>query len=87
VKTVRVRIAVAVDEKGRWACSGWNEPALVALRSNPKDAAKQDESDRENAVDELDAHFGDGLGTHHVVFVEADVPIPEAQVVQGEVKA
>lgn len=71
-KTVRVRIAVAVSPNGAWKADGCR---LSPLWSIP-------EADPEIAST-IFAHQGIG----HVVFVECDVPLPEALVLEGTVVA
>ena len=63
-KTVRVRIAVAVDPSGRWNASGWS-----------------------TAPTGMEAELAiDGVGEGERLFwVEADLPIPVEQVVEGQV--
>lgn len=68
MKTVRIRIAVAVDQQGHWNASGWSGEYSPA-----KDAA----------IDSALEYCGSGAVLY---WVEADLPIPEAVVVQGEVK-
>lgn len=64
MKTVRVRIAVAVDEKCQWKAYGhWN-------------AFDVDMTQQANLY---------VRHRQHVVFVEADVPVPESPVIEGEV--
>jgi len=68
--TVRVRIAVAVDPQGNWNAAGW------------KVHGHQPE-EREFlfcALEGLDS------SEESCFWVEADLPIPEIQTVQGEVK-
>lgn len=64
-KTVRVRIAVAVNDLGQWRAEGFDE-------YDDKHAIKAATSTIE--------------GERRVFWVEADLPIPETQVVEGEVK-
>lgn len=77
-KTVRVRIAVAVDETGDWSAAGW--------RMHPsRKAGKHDDELKEIALDRVQ---GKCVGFH---WIEADIPIPETttQVVEpkgGEVE-
>lgn len=63
-KTVRVRIAVAVDETGDWSASGWR---LTPGRSPA------------GHYDEMQGIALDGVMGKHVVYhwIEADIPIPE----------
>ena len=65
-QTVRVRIAVAVDEYGDWSAYG----------SNYHD----DEWASQEAVDNIRE-----VPIRSVYFVEADLPIPVAETVQGKV--
>lgn len=68
---MRVRIAVAIDDKGNYCCSGYTDEGKPA-------------SDKDIVV-----FARDGLDTtSHVVavrFIEADVPLPVAQIIEGEV--
>lgn len=82
-KTVRVRIAVAVDRKGRY----------FAVGSKPKFEAEQ--RHEEEARDGLDQFHVDenyrrgGKPKAHVVaihWVEAEVPLPVETTVEGEVR-
>ena len=77
-KSIRVRIAVAVDEKGNWAAIG-----LGTMEPGPSWIH----------LDDLRAHFFDNHGLpapsddSSIRWVEAYVPLPEAITVEGEVKA
>lgn len=70
-KTVRVRIAVVIDAAGKWGSAGWI-----------REAGAQ--------VNDLDCEMcaTDGLAAakrHHLVWVEADVPLPpEPPVIEGQ---
>ncbi len=66
MKTVRVRIAVAVDEHGNYHAAGWS--------------GSKDEHIGETASE----FFESAEGAEAVHFVEADVPLPESQTIQGE---
>ncbi len=72
MKTKRVRIAVAVNEDGKWCAMGWGGGMI----------GKQTDA-------ELTSHALEGLDndatSEHVVFIEADVPIPESVTVEGKV--
>ena len=64
MKTVRVRIAVAVNKDGRWAtyCFSGNSDATNirnAFDNSPRGAL--------------------------ISFIEADLPVPEAETIEGEV--
>jgi hypothetical protein len=72
-KTVRVRVAVAVNELGHWAAAGWHGPTEVELT--------QEEEDRDARSLALEG-LADGQ-REAVVFVEADVPLPGNDVVEG----
>lgn len=75
-RTVRVRIAVAVDADGRWSACGW---------SRDDGGKASDASMMNTAVDGL----GEGSGEARY-FIEADVmlPIPTvAQTISGEVSS
>ena len=63
-RTVRVRIAVAVDPAGNWGAVGH-------IDAEPREA-------QEHAIRSVI----DGACVH---WVEADVPVPESQAVQGVV--
>lgn len=66
MKTVRVRIAVAVGPDGEYSCAGWDKP------DNDADVMGQ-------AKDLLPGVVS------FAAWVEADVPVPEEAVVEGEV--
>jgi hypothetical protein len=69
-RTVRVRIAVAVNERGEWCCAGWT--------------GGKDEDHTRSALETSEYHGGTLEAIH---FVEADVPLPVSQTVEGEVRA
>lgn len=71
-KTVRVRIAVAVDCDGHYAASGCH------CEDNAHDFGDEFEN--------LESCLGYAQHPRHVVWVEADVPLPVTQTVEGEVK-
>ena len=67
---MKIRIAVAVSSEGAWNCGGYGDANGPAAES--------------------DAWVTDGLpddaGLFHIVYVEADVPLPSGQVVvEGKV--
>lgn len=68
---MRVRIAIAVNADGEWCCGGyqWRQGDGLA-KLNDDDAA---------------GHAIDGLASegHTVVFVEADIPLPQTVTVEG----
>lgn len=69
-KTVKVRIAVAVNEKGEWVASGWRTQRGGDDMANPSDnylsnAARED------------------VGGS-VYWIEAEVPVPETLTIQGK---
>lgn len=64
-KTVRVRIAVAVDETGDWASAGWR-------RATSQKTEKHDDDMQGVALDGVQGNY---VGFH---WIEADIPIPEA---------
>ncbi len=70
--TKRVRIAVAIDEKGNWSCAGWSSKSGDYLDDELKSMA-------------MDCLEPDGI--EKVYFVEADLPLPVAETVQGDVAA
>lgn len=77
-KTVRVRVAVVVDEAGDWSSAGWR------MATGKKTETHDD--DMQGAA--LDGVRGKHVGFH---WIEADIPIPETttQVVEptgGEVE-
>lgn len=63
-RTVRVRIAVAVDETGDWASSGWR----LSTRNKPESQY----DDMQGIA--LDGVNGKVIGYH---WIEADIPIPQ----------
>jgi hypothetical protein len=72
MKMIKVRIAVAINEEGAWCSCGWAR-------------ADGDERITGLALEGLDSK--DPMG-ERVVFVEAEVPMPEKvdRTIQGEVK-
>jgi hypothetical protein len=75
VKTVRVRIAVAMSCNGEWAAYGWGDP----------DGNRSSERESSDNLAEL---MGDYL-CDDIRYVEADVPVPvliEDQAIEGEVQ-
>ena len=69
MKTVKVRIAVAVDTQGNWASSGWSEKGdQVDINEYMADIARE-------CVGEGEALY----------WVEAEIPMPEVQTIQGDV--
>lgn len=74
-KTVRVRVAVVVDGGGQWGAHGWGLAVVGRESGYDKHAMKA-------AEDELDPPLDD---LRSVVFLEADIPLPSAPTVEGEV--
>ena len=74
-KTVRVRVAVAVDEEGNTATS----TAITAASEKPE---RFDAEAIEEVAETMIAHYGGGGRVH---FIEADIPIPEPQTIEGKV--
>ena len=72
MKTIKVRIAVGVAADGKWSCSGWNDC--------------DDTSTAGIALECLDAEISAGVAKH-IVWLEAEVPLPEPLVVEGVVTA
>lgn len=72
-KTVRVRIAVAVDEGGDWASAGWR---------------RQGGTTEQKYDDETQGCALEGVMGTHVAFhwIEADVPLPETKLIVVEPK-
>jgi hypothetical protein len=68
-KTVRVRIAVCVDDKGAWSAFGCND----------RDDKYRSEVARDNHCP--DHH----ITSEQLHFVEADIPLPEPATVEGSV--
>ena len=69
MKTVKVRIAVAVDSQGNWAASGWSG-----------------KGDPGAASDYMADIARDGVGEGEALYwVEAEIPMPEVQTIQGDV--
>jgi len=74
VTTKRIRIAVAIASDGMWSAAGWSDET----GSNAPDATLTD-----TAFDTIESIEG----PPRIVWVEAEVPVPEAEVVvEGEVK-
>jgi hypothetical protein len=69
MKTIRVRIAVAVDPGGSWSSCGWQH------------ADNAPRSDEDKAMDALDTMSAAAV----VHFVEADIPLPTTETIEGEV--
>lgn len=65
MKTIKVRIACAVDSNGKWCSMGW---------SNEEDAMLE--------MSSLE-HVDDYAVVH---WIEAEVPVPGSEVIQGKVK-
>lgn len=67
MKTIKVRIACAVDTKGGWAAAGnhWT---------------------REYELANLAADWLSPRRHPKIRWIEAEVPVPESQVIKGEVK-
>ena len=73
---MKVRIAVAVDENGAWGAWGWDDGG----------EEKEGESGiQQGAIGSLPSDGPHPL-RHHVVWVTADVPLPAAVAVEGEVE-
>lgn len=75
-KTVRVRIAVAVNHSGEWVADAW------------KTCHIQERTDADMVAQVLDhmKKYDSSGPAWSVHFIEADVPLPVAQTIQGEVK-
>lgn len=75
MKTIRVRIAVAVASNEHWNAEGWSRTDKSIAR----------DSDMVQSVKNLFGNFNDNNVS--ISFIEADVPIPESQqTIEGEVK-
>lgn len=75
MKTIRVRIAVAVSPNGCWSSNGGQLlPGDPALWTNDAIAATGSCT-----------YLFKAQGVGHVVFIEADVPVPEPQTIEGTV--
>ena len=68
LKTVKVRIAVAVSEVGEYMAIGWTPP------SGKRAPATAEEHMREQAAEGLDFVRD---ANNHIVWVEATVPVPQ----------
>lgn len=66
-KSVKVRIAVAVNGAGKWYACGWHGAKEVEVRDVVLDGLMPE------------------VKPEHIVWVEADVPLPEARTVKGRV--
>lgn len=73
-RTVRVRIAVAVDAEGHWAAYAWGTGERLG----------QSVAEMLGCVAEM---MGDHDGVEHWVehWIEADIPLPGQQTIRGEV--
>jgi hypothetical protein len=69
--TVKVRVAVAVDAKGRFQATGYTDG--------------DDEEVGNNALCFLSDATADDIASDHLVWVEADVPLPKVETVSGSV--
>lgn len=69
-KTVKVRIAVVVNERGRWAATGW--------------AVDRGQADDKSMLDSACVML-DEVGHEQHYFIEAELPIPEPKTVEGMV--
>lgn len=73
MKTVRVKIAVAVNTNGNWAANGFggdnskSKSSLDIMKSIARESLDYD------STPEMVVHW-----------IEADVPIPESQTIQGD---
>lgn len=70
IPTQRVRIAVCIDSDGNWVASGWSGGSEKQLASSAED---------------YHGLLDDGTYLRVVHWVEADVPVPAAAVVEGRV--
>lgn len=74
-ETVRVRIAVAVDQSGNWSAYGANDEPERAMKMTASDS---------RSVHDVVADFGnETVEAFH--WVEANIPLPIAAVIEGEV--
>lgn len=75
-ETVRVRIAVAVDQAGNWSAYGATAETERSMRFTASDS---------RAVHDVVEDFGnETVEAFH--WVEADIPLPVAQTIQGTVE-
>ncbi len=81
-KSVRVRIAVAVNADGEWGCDGWHRNPAEGFDGKMKFGS--DNSDENKA--QIAASGLPYKGNKHICFVEAEIPLPQETTVQGEVK-
>ncbi len=72
MKTIRVRISVAVDESGCYSCAGWTQ-----IDSNEV----HDKETRNAAMDFL----SEPNGAEAFYIVEADIPLPASETIKGTV--
>lgn len=70
-KTVRVRICVVVDDKGRWSSAGWKGKRALL------------DSDLIDTAHEADITGGNNTRTY---FIEADLELPTPETIQGTVE-
>lgn len=74
MKTMKVRIAVAINDKGEWSSFGYH--------LNGREESDTDICLQGMALEGLES----GMGFCEMVhFIEAEIPIPESQTIQGEV--
>lgn len=83
-RTIKVRIAVAVDSSGRYAAEGHHRYEDHDSRRSDLDDLTADEQRAEDAEHSL-KYFGQRGASRHVVFVEAEIPVPEPATVAGQV--
>ena len=74
--TIPVRIAVALDASGNWSAIGWSD----------KQAMADDKPVEKQAVEDLLKDGGYDEGPVGVVWVTANVPLPQEAEVHGEVE-
>jgi hypothetical protein len=74
-RTVRVRVAVVVEEDGSWGASGWDR----------REAMTQSGHDS-GIIQEARSSLIGSTQRQQVVFLEADLPLPTAPTVEAEVK-
>ena len=74
-RTEKVRIALVIDDKGQWGAAGWN---LAGGNPNPYNERMLEQA-YDNAEEPSRPH-----AEHWIV---AEVPVPEATEIAGEVEA
>lgn len=74
MKKVRVKIAVAIDSNGKYCARGWT-----------RGPANDDDDMTGAARDDLHSYWTEDFKCESLVWVEADIPVPEPTTIEGKV--